>query len=172
MQGQNGTYKWHLDANLFGAACLWVNEYNLGSHSPNGYSINIDTTHKAWRQCLVSNAVYDYVTYVRNEGLTLPPNNLRIAVGNNNYGSSACYRQKKMCLTYMSYIHKIPTYNSLITNYSNMYFDLKNIGVSDKQLEKSLSISNSINSFKTNLLKVVDDTNLKNLVNQKFNKYE
>ena len=89
MQGQNGTYKWHLDANLFGAACLWVNEYNLGSHSPNGYSINIDTTHKAWRQCLVSNAVYDYVTYVRNEGLTLPPNNLRIAVGNNNYGSSA-----------------------------------------------------------------------------------
>ncbi|MBR3872501.1 MAG: hypothetical protein IKJ22_07245 [Paludibacteraceae bacterium] len=84
----------------------------------------------------------------------------------------ACYRQKKMCLTYMSYIHKIPTYNSLITNYSNMYFDLKNIGVSDKQLEKSLSISNSINSFKTNLLKVVDDTNLKNLVNQKFNKYE
>ena len=53
-----------------------------------------------------------------------------------------------------------------------MYFDLKNIGVSDKQLEKSLSISNSINSFKTNLLKVVDDTNLKNLVNQKFNKYE
>lgn len=77
-----------------------------------------------------------------------------------------------MCLTYMSYIHKIPTYNSLITNYSNMYFDLKNIGVSDKQLEKSLSISNSINSFKTNLLKVVDDTNLKNLVNQKFNKYE
>ncbi len=89
MTGKNGNQTWHLDANLFGALCFWVNEYNLGSCSPNYVEFKFDSNHKAWRQCLVSNAVYDYITYVRNEGLTLPPNNLRIAVGNNDYGSSA-----------------------------------------------------------------------------------
>lgn len=34
MNGCNGSFTWHLDTNIFGAACLWVNEYSLGSHSP------------------------------------------------------------------------------------------------------------------------------------------
>lgn len=83
MLGTNGSYTWRLDATITGADCWWIDEYNLGSHSPSGYSINIGVNHKAWAKCLVSNAVYDYVTYMRKEGLTLPPNDLRIAVGGN-----------------------------------------------------------------------------------------
>lgn len=89
MTGQNGNQKWHLDANLFGVLCFWVNEYNLGSGSPDYVEFKIDASHKAWRQCLANNAIYDYVTYVRSEGLTLPPNNLRIAVGDNGVACSA-----------------------------------------------------------------------------------
>lgn len=89
MTGQNGNQKWHLDANLFGVFCFWVNEYNLGSGSPDYVEFKIDASHKAWRQCLANNAIYDYVTYVRSEGLTLPPNNLRIAVGDNGIACSA-----------------------------------------------------------------------------------
>jgi hypothetical protein len=89
MTGQNGDQKWHLDTNLFGVLCFWVNEYSLGSGSPNYVDFKFDTIHKAWRQCLVNNAIYDYVTHTRKEGLTLPPNELRIAVGNNGIASSA-----------------------------------------------------------------------------------
>ena len=89
MTGQNENQKWHLDANLFGVLCFWVNEYNLGSGSPDYVEFKIDASHKAWRQCLANNAIYDYVTYVRSEGLTLPPNNLRIAVGDNGVACSA-----------------------------------------------------------------------------------
>lgn len=45
-----------------------------------------------------------------------------------------------------------------------MYFQLKNIGISYKQLEKSLSVSNSINSFKINLLNQVNNTKQQNLI--------
>ena len=300
MTGQNENQKWHLDANLFGVLCFWVNEYNLGSGSPDYVEFKIDASHKAWRQCLANNAIYDYVTYVRSEGLTLPPNNLRIAVGDNGVACSAplfnkyfnaefevllnlaetiinyhispkvlylselippltllnpdimvnctndykmyysvyssiwhelshgahlqaminnkgkdfatkywttvvhqeafnslkdmkntygqkgddnweyialaegwaCYRQKLMCSKHINYNHKIPTYSLLITNYSNMYFQLKNIGISDKQLENSLSVSNSINSFKINLLNQVNNTKQQNLIKEKFKTYE
>ena len=53
-----------------------------------------------------------------------------------------------------------------------MYFQLKNIGISDKQLEKSLSVSNSINSFKINLLNQVNNTKQQNLIKEKFKTYE
>lgn len=84
----------------------------------------------------------------------------------------ACYRQKLMCSKHINYNHKIPTYSLLITNYSNMYFQLKNIGISDKQLEKSLSVSNSINNFKINLLNQVNNTKQQNLIKEKFKTYE
>ena len=83
MSGKNGDQKWHLDANLFGVVCFWINEYNLGNCSPDYVEFKFDTNHKAWRQCLVNNSIYDYINNIRDEGLTLPPNNLRVAVGEN-----------------------------------------------------------------------------------------
>ena len=45
MTGQNGNQKWHLDANLFGVLCFWVNDYNLGSGSPDYVEFKIDASH-------------------------------------------------------------------------------------------------------------------------------
>ena len=287
MQGQNGFYNWHLDINFYGVS-LWVNEYNLGSKSPNYNNFYFTTNHKAWRQCLVNNAIYDYVTYIRKEGLTLPPNNLRIAVGENGIGCSAplftkyynsdlyhitllattvipisifipslvpdiiidcknstseyyrryasvwhelshgshiqaminnkgisfatdywtrivrqealnsvsskkdtygnkgdlnwqyialaegwAYsREKEMCNKYINYDYNIPNNNLLIANYSSLFIKLKNISVSNKIIEKSLSLSNSISNFKTNLLKEIKNLNQQSQIKKIFDKYE
>ena len=105
MTGQNGDQKWHLDTNLFGVLCFWVNEYSLGTHSPDRVDFKIDDTHKALRQCLVNNAIYDYVTHTRKEGLTLPPNDLRIAVGDNGVASSAPLFTKYYCANFEILLH-------------------------------------------------------------------
>ena len=77
--GSNNTNSWTLSRSLFGALCLWTNYYGAGNHDPSGYTMTFDTDNDYWGKCVLNNAIYDYCDIARNDGVSLPPNNLDIA---------------------------------------------------------------------------------------------
>lgn len=75
---------------------LWGNINPIGRanldmdwHSPNGYSVDIPETGYAWEWSLVNNYAYDYYTMCVENGIKLPPSNLKIWVIRNAKSSSA-----------------------------------------------------------------------------------
>ena len=89
MVGQNGQNRWSMNLSLYGSLCLWNDSYYLGNFSPNYNEFRIGVNHKAWGKCIINNAIYDYINIVKEDGLTLPPKNLRIGVYNGQRSSSA-----------------------------------------------------------------------------------
>ena len=77
--GSNNTNSWTLSRSLFGALCLWTNYYGAGNHDLSGYTMTFDTDNDYWGKCVLNNAIYDYCDIARNDGVSLPPNNLDIA---------------------------------------------------------------------------------------------
>ncbi|MDR2814301.1 MAG: hypothetical protein LBB79_06575 [Prevotellaceae bacterium] len=77
--GANGSNSWTFSKTLFGALCFWTSSYGAGSHSPNGHSMTFYTNSDYWGRAVLHNAIYDYITYARADGISLPPNSLDIA---------------------------------------------------------------------------------------------
>jgi hypothetical protein len=77
--GANGSNSWTFSATLFGALCFWTSSYGLGYHSPNGRSMTFYTNSDYWGRVVLHNAVYDYISYARSDGISLPPSPLDIA---------------------------------------------------------------------------------------------
>jgi hypothetical protein len=77
--GVNGSNSWTFSATLFGVLCFWTSSYGAGSHSPNGHSMTFYTNSDYWGRAVLHNALYDYMTYARADGVSLPPSPLDIA---------------------------------------------------------------------------------------------
>jgi hypothetical protein len=77
--GANGSNSWTFSATLFGALCFWTSSYGLGYNSPNGHSMTFYTNSDYWGRAVLHNAVYDYISYARSDGVSLPPSPLDIA---------------------------------------------------------------------------------------------
>jgi hypothetical protein len=81
---------WNINRSLFGAACLWTDGYGMGLHSPNGYTKTFFASNSYWGKLVLHNAIYDYCTRARADGISQPPPNLEIAVKNStDFTSSA-----------------------------------------------------------------------------------
>ena len=89
MVGRNGQNQWSMNVSIYGALCLWNDSYYLGNFSPDYNEFRIGVNHKAWGKSMINNAIYDYINIVKENGLTLPPKNLRIGVYNGQRSSSA-----------------------------------------------------------------------------------
>jgi hypothetical protein len=87
--GKNGNNSWQIDRVALWALCLWVQKYNMGEHSKDGYSTTIDSTCGAWDACLANNAFYEYMTIMDRLGLTRPSENLQVALRDMSGASSA-----------------------------------------------------------------------------------
>lgn len=61
---------------------------NLGWHSKDGYSKDIDSDERAWRWAAINNAAYDYYSMCEQTGITKPPKNLKIWCWSNASSSS------------------------------------------------------------------------------------
>ncbi|HTO15616.1 MAG TPA: hypothetical protein VLZ83_07585 [Edaphocola sp.] len=81
---------WKFKKTIAGAVCLWRDSYGMGYHSPNGHSMIFDTNSAYWGRGVLNNAIYDYIGYANQDGISLPPSNLDIADKNSNdFTSSA-----------------------------------------------------------------------------------
>ena len=89
MVGQNGENQWSMNVSVAGAVCLWNDSYNLGSFHPDRNDFKINVSHKAWGKCLINKAIYDYIDIARENNLTLPPKQLKVAVHDKMRSSSA-----------------------------------------------------------------------------------
>lgn len=89
MVGQNGDNKWTMNLSIGGVLCLWNESYNLGSFSPDRNDFKISVNHKAWGKCLINKAIYDYIDIARENDLTLPPKQLKVAIHDKLRSSSA-----------------------------------------------------------------------------------
>lgn len=70
---------WTFKKSIAGAACLRRDTYGIGKHSPNGHSMTFYTNSDYWGRAVLSNAIYDYITYASIDGISLPPSHLDIA---------------------------------------------------------------------------------------------
>jgi hypothetical protein len=77
--GANGSNSWTFSASLLGALCFWTSSYGAGYHSPNGHSMTFYTNSDYWGRAVLHNAVYDYISYARVDGVSVPPLSLDIA---------------------------------------------------------------------------------------------
>ena len=77
--GQNGNNSWDINKSIAGAVILWTNYYGAGKHSPNGMDLTFDTNSTSWGRCILNNAIYDYVNYAQQDGISPPPYHLDIA---------------------------------------------------------------------------------------------
>jgi hypothetical protein len=89
-EGLRDSSSWTLSRSLFGALCLWTNSYGAGYHTPAGHSVTFHTNSDSWGKAVLSNAIYDYITYAKSEGISLLPKYIDIAnKESNNLESSA-----------------------------------------------------------------------------------
>lgn len=70
---------WTFKKSIAGAVCLWRDSYGIGYKSPNGHSMTFYTNSDYWGRAVLSNAIYDYITYAKADGISLPPSHLDIA---------------------------------------------------------------------------------------------
>jgi hypothetical protein len=70
---------WTFNKSIAGAVCLYRGTYGIGDHSPNGHSMTFYTNSDYWGRAVLSNAIYDYITYANTDGISLPPSHLDIA---------------------------------------------------------------------------------------------
>jgi hypothetical protein len=113
--GANGSNSWTFSATLFGALCFWTSSYGAGYHSPNGHSMTFHTNSDYWGRAVLHNAVYDYVSYAKSDGVSLPPASLDIASKNSSDWTSSAPLLKNH--VNISLFYASPVWGTLATIY-------------------------------------------------------
>ncbi len=63
---------------------FWTQWYDAGKHSPDRFDLTFYTNSYYWGIGVQHTAIYDFITNAVTEGLSLPPNNLKISTGPTN----------------------------------------------------------------------------------------